>query len=128
MAENQFFIDSDKLSKEALEKKHRLETDPLGRTNHMEYMEGMEQIDSGIRNLVLEEMESYDYDSFTAQDVRRALANETCSVQDFKALLSPAAAPFLEEMAARAKIETSKHFGFRHRRNSDADRGEPCGK
>ena len=41
MAENQFFIDSDKLSAQALEKKHRLEQDPSSRTNHMEYMEGM---------------------------------------------------------------------------------------
>ena len=37
--------------------------------------------------------------------------HETCSVEDFKALLSPAALPHLEEMAARAKLETSKHFG-----------------
>ena len=29
----------------------------------------------------------------------------------FKALLSPAAEPFLEEMAQRARLETSKHFG-----------------
>ena len=29
----------DSLSKEALEKKHRLETDPSSRKNHMEYME-----------------------------------------------------------------------------------------
>ena len=42
--ENQFLIDSEYLSKEALEKKHRLETDPSSRKNHMEYMEGMEQI------------------------------------------------------------------------------------
>ena len=38
MAENQFFIDSDKLSEAALERKHKLETDPSSRTNHMEYM------------------------------------------------------------------------------------------
>ena len=38
MAENQFFIDSDKLSEAALEHKHKLETDPSSRTNHMEYM------------------------------------------------------------------------------------------
>ena len=34
--ENSFFIDSEFLSKEALEKKHRLETDPSYRKNHME--------------------------------------------------------------------------------------------
>ena len=44
MAENQFFVDSDKLSEEALAHKHLLENDPSCRTNHMEYMEGMEQV------------------------------------------------------------------------------------
>lgn len=111
MAENQFFVDSDKLSEKALEHKHKLETDPSCRTNHMEYMEGMEQINSDVMDKVLSQMNSYDYDKYTAVDVRRALNSETCNVEDFKALLSPAAAPFLEEMAQRAKIETSKHFG-----------------
>ena len=41
----------------------------------------------------------------------RRLIMKTCSVEDFKALLSPAAAPFLEEMAQKARIETGKHFG-----------------
>lgn len=111
MAENLFFVDSDKLSEKALEKKHRLEQDPLSRTNHMEYMEGMEQISSDIMSKVLGEMTSYDYDQYTDADVRRALMHETCTVEDFKALLSPAALPHLEEMAAKAKMETSKHFG-----------------
>lgn len=111
MAENQFFIDSDKLSEEALARKHQLETDPSSRTNHMEYMEGMEQIDSDIRQKTLTEMQAYDYSKYTERDVRMALSHETCSIEDFKALLSPAAAPFLEEMAQRAKMETSKHFG-----------------
>jgi 2-iminoacetate synthase len=111
MAENQFFIDSDKLNKKALENKHRLEQDPSSRTNHMEYMEGMEQIKSDIMEKVLSQMDAYDYNAYTAQDVRRALASKRCSIEDFKALLSPAAAPFLEEMAQKAKLETSKHFG-----------------
>ena len=111
MEENQFFIDSDRLSEKALEKKHRLENDPSSRTNHMEYMEGMEQISSDIMEKVLTQMNSYDPDSYTDQDVRRALSHETCSIEDFKALLSPAALPHLEEMAQRAKWETSKHFG-----------------
>ena len=111
MAENQFFIDSDKLSAQALEKKHRLEQDPSSRTNHMEYMEGMEQIKSDVMDKVMTEMHSYDPDRYTAEDVRRALYAETCTGEDFEALLSPAAAPFLEEMAERAKMETSKHFG-----------------
>ena len=77
----------------------------------MEYMPGMEIIKSDIRETVMAHVEEYDYDKYTARDVRAALDHETCSVEDFKALLSPAAAPFLEEMAQKARIETGKHFG-----------------
>ena len=109
--ENQFFVDSEHLSQAALEKKHRLETDPSSRKNHMEYLPGMEMIESDVCSRVLSQMESYDYSVYTARDVRAALDHETCSIEDFKALLSPAAEPFLEEMARRAKTETGKHFG-----------------
>ena len=109
--ENQFFVDSEHLSPKALEKKHRLETDPSSRTNHMEYMAGMEKIESDICKNVMEAMHSYDYSKYTAKDVMAALEHETCSIEDFKALLSPAAEPFLEKMAERARLETSKHFG-----------------
>ena len=109
--ENNFLIDSEYLSKAALEKKHRLETDPSSRTDHMKYMEGMEIIKSDVCKEVISAMNSYDYDSYTAKDVLRALQHERCTVEDFKALLSPAAEPFLEKMAEKAKIETGKHFG-----------------
>ena len=109
--ENQFFVDSEKLSPKALEKKHRLETDPSCRKNHMEYLPGMEQIESDIRESVISQMNDYDYSKYTAKDVKAALEHTTCSVEDFKALLSPAAEPFLEEMARKARLETSKHFG-----------------
>ena len=109
--DNQFFVDSAHLSPKALEKKHRLETDPSFRKNHMEYLPGMEQIESDVCARVIGQMQSYDYNAYTARDVRAALEHETCSVEDFKALLSPAAEPFLEQMAQRAREETSKHFG-----------------
>lgn len=109
--ENHFFVDSDKLGEKALEKKHQLENDPSSRTNHMEYMDGMEQISSDIRDKVISEMNDYDYSKYTEADVMRALQSDRCSVEDFKALLSPAAEPFLEKMAEKAKYETSKHFG-----------------
>ena len=52
--ENQvYFVDSDKLPQAALDRKHRLEQDPSFRTNHMEYMPGMEQIDSDICEKVM---------------------------------------------------------------------------
>lgn len=109
--DNKYFVDSDKLSEAALKKKHELENNPESRTNHMEYMNGMEQINSDICGKVISEMESYDYDSYTAADVRTALSHENCTVEDLKALLSPAAEPFLEKMAERARLETQKHFG-----------------
>ena len=109
--DNNYFVDSDKLSEAALEKKHRLENDPSSRTDHMQYMEGMEQISSDIRERVISEMQSYDYSKYTPADVLRALRHDTCSIEDFKALLSPAAEPFLEQMAERARLETQKHFG-----------------
>lgn len=109
--ENCFFVDSEYLSPKALEKKHRLETDKSSRTNHMEYMEGMEIIESDVRENVISQMNSYNPDKYTAKDVLAALEHTTCSIEDFKALLSPAAEPFLERMAERARLETSRHFG-----------------
>ena len=109
--ENQFFVDSEYLSKEALERKHRLETDPSFRKNHMEYLPGMEQIDSNVCSEVMGQVQTYDYEKYTAKDVRAALEHATCTVEDFKALLSPAAESFLEQMAERARLETGKHFG-----------------
>ena len=80
-------------------------------TDHMKYTDDMEVIDSDIMDRVIEEMNSYDADIYTAKDVKEALAAETCSVDNFKALLSPAALPFLEEIAQKAQKETRKHFG-----------------
>ncbi len=109
--DNNYFVDSEKLTENALKRKHELETNPASRTNHMEYMNGMERIESDIFNRVIAEMNGYDYSVYTAADVRAALAHENCTVEDFKALLSPAAEPFLEKMAERARLETQKHFG-----------------
>ena len=46
------------------------------RTNHMEYMEGMEVIDETIHHTVIERMNAYDYNAYTAADVRRALDSD----------------------------------------------------
>ena len=52
--ENQvYFVDSDKLPPAALERKHRLEQDPSFRTDHMKYMDGMQVIESDIKDKVL---------------------------------------------------------------------------
>lgn len=109
--ENEFLVDSQYLSEQALAKKHRLETDPSFRKSHMEYLPGMEQIQSDVCEKVMSQVASYDYTHYTAKDVRAALSHPVCSLEDFKTLLSPAAEPFLEEMAQRARQETSRHFG-----------------
>ena len=109
--ENQFLIDSDALSEEALKRKHQLENDPSCRTNHMEFMPRHEQIQSDICEKVMSEVDAFVPERYTAADVRRALQKEHLSIEDFKALLSPAAEPFLEKMAERARLETQKHFG-----------------
>ena len=77
----------------------------------MKYLEGMEAIDSDVMDKVLAAVENYDYTRYTAADVRSALNKDTLSPEDFAALLSPAAFPFLEEMAHKAQHETRKHFG-----------------
>lgn len=77
----------------------------------MTYLEGMEKIESDIPDKVVSAMKSYDYESYTAADVMNALRTDALKPYDFGALLSPAAEPFLEQMAHRAKEETRKHFG-----------------
>lgn len=81
------------------------------RIDHMKYLPGMEAIESDIQEQVISRMNAYDYKRYTETDVKRALAAEYLSIEDFAALLSPAAEPFLEQMAAKATIETRKHFG-----------------
>ena len=56
-------------------------------------------------------MHAYDYDKYTAADVKQAIAHSSRTPEDFAALLSPAALPFIEEIARAAQIETRKHFG-----------------
>ena len=81
------------------------------RINHMEYLPGMEVIDSTVMEQVISAMDTYDYDKYTESDVLRAIAKDNRTPEDFAALLSPAALPHLEEMAQAAQRETRKHFG-----------------
>lgn len=81
------------------------------RINHMDYLPDMEVIDSGIADEVINKMNAYNPDEYTNDDVLEALSKEVLSVEDFAALLSPAASGYLEEMARKAQAETRKHFG-----------------
>ena len=49
--------------------------------------------------------------SKTAVDVERALSKDKRNLEDFKALISPAAMPYLEEMAQLSHQLTQKRFG-----------------
>lgn len=65
-----------------------------------------------------EEIKQYSWEETTKEiyqktdaDVRRALGKEHCTMDDFMALISPAAIPYLEEMAALSKHYTEERFG-----------------
>ncbi len=111
MEQNHFLFDGTQLTQTALDKKHMLEEHPECRTDPMTYFPDMEQIHSDVRETVMAEVESYDPAAYRPQDVRRALLHRERNIEDLKALLSPAAAPFLEEMAQKAHDLTSLHFG-----------------
>lgn len=81
------------------------------RIDHMTYLPDMEVIDSNMLDEVISRMNEYDYNKYTANDVRMALNKDNRTPEDFAALLSPAALPFLEEIAIKAQEETRKHFG-----------------
>lgn len=77
----------------------------------MQYQEGMEIIQSDLMNKVLSTVEKYDCTLYTNRDVERALSKDHLSLEDYGALLSPAALSYLEEMAVKGMAETKKHFG-----------------
>jgi len=65
-----------------------------------------------------DELKNYQWDdirlsiySKTSSDVKRALSKNRLDLEDFKALISPAAEPFLEEMAQKSRQLTLQRFG-----------------
>lgn len=110
--ENQiYFIDSDTLPPREQERKRRLEQDPSFRTDHMKYTKGMDVISSDVKDIVLAQMKTFDPSGYTSADVEHALCGDRCSIEDLKALLSPAAVPYLERMARKAEELTKNRFG-----------------
>ena len=84
---------------------------PKNRINHMKYLPNMEIIESDVMDHVISARKIYDYEAYGAEKVRQALRKERLSPDDFKALLSPAALPFIEEMAQVAQARTREHYG-----------------
>lgn len=85
-------------------------------------METIIDVDTGgsVRNIpdFLTVFNTYDWaetedgiNAKTAQDVLKALQHPRPDLGDFMALLSPAAAPFLEQMAHKAQYLTRQRFG-----------------
>lgn len=64
-----------------------------------------------IMDEVLELYHRYDFEKFTAADVKKALEKEQIDFYDYAALLSPAAQPFIEQMAVKAQKLTRRQFG-----------------
>ena len=82
------------------------------RIDHMTYLPGMEILEeSTVMEQVISAMEQYGYEKYEAADVLRAIAHTNRTPEDFAALLSPAAKPYLEQMAQAAKEEKERHFG-----------------
>jgi len=77
----------------------------------MDYQPGMEEIESDVLRQVLRSVDAFMPAQYTQDDVRRAIAATDRSAEDLAALLSPAAAPFLEEMAQAAQKLTRRWFG-----------------
>lgn len=81
------------------------------RIDHMKYLDDMEVTDSDIMDKVLKLVNDYDYKNYTESDITKALAKDHLSIEDYAAILSPAAMPYLEAMARKSMEETKKHFG-----------------
>lgn len=66
----------------------------------------------------IEEINHLDWDAVTSsistkteEDVRMALRKNRLDIEDFKALISPVAEPYLEQMAAKSRQLTQQRFG-----------------
>lgn len=66
----------------------------------------------------IEEIDLLNWDAVTSsistkteEDVRIALRKNRLDIEDFKALISPVAAPYLEQMAAKSRQLTQQRFG-----------------
>lgn len=88
-----------------------LPRDANGRVQHLSWRPSFDRMGSPIMERVLQAAAVADFSTYDAGDVRAALAARRRTREDLAALLSPAAAPLLEELAAAAQAETRDRFG-----------------
>ncbi|AGZ80976.1 2-iminoacetate synthase ThiH [Campylobacter fetus] len=81
------------------------------RTDHMRYLPHQEVISHDVMNKIFKEWEETEFENFTKDDVITAINANNRSIDNFKALLSPEAAPFLEDMAKEAMSIKERNFG-----------------
>ncbi|MBS4912910.1 MAG: 2-iminoacetate synthase ThiH [Veillonella sp.] len=77
----------------------------------MTFTSSMDKLDMSRLHYVLDTKNSFVDEAFTADHVKQALQKDELEPEDFMALLSSAAAPFLEDMAQKAKALTRARFG-----------------
>ncbi|MBW3084276.1 2-iminoacetate synthase [Austwickia sp. TVS 96-490-7B] len=82
-----------------------------GRTDPMDWRAQHVPTGSGIMAHVLATARTIDFEAFDASSVRAAVTRSRRTTTDLAALLSPAAAPLIEEIAAAAQQETRARFG-----------------
>lgn len=83
----------------------------VNKISHMAYQQDMEVIDSDIMEEVLKRTSACKFESYTDRDVRQTLRKERLSINDYEVILSPAAQPYLEELAKKSQQETKRYFG-----------------
>lgn len=88
-----------------------LPRDANGRVEVLSWRPQFDRMESGIMASVLADAQGVDFTAYDAGHVRAALARRRRTGEDLAALLSPAAAPLLEEIAAVAQRETRERFG-----------------
>lgn len=77
----------------------------------MNYLPGMERLESKLLETALDLTFARGSEVYTTEDVHRALESDSRGPGELAALLSPAAAPLLEELSLAAQRETRAHFG-----------------
>ena len=84
------------------------------RTDHMQLLPHMQDVGSEIMYEILKERASYKPEIYTEADVKAALNAKHCSLENLKALLSPAAAPFFRADRPASSSKNKGKFWLKH--------------